>query len=113
VVTESHRSDDASELLEILLLRREQRGTLEEWDHPLEQRLTIPHNQHQRAITLAVAPDRPAAEPRLDQLEHLSPVAILADMELWYELKPDATRCVALRCTETENDPSPSTYPEM
>ena len=96
MATTSHLPHDAGELLEIRLLRREQRGTLEERDHSFEQRLTLAHDQDQCPIAPAVSPDRAAAEPRLDQLEHLSSLAILAHVKLRDKLKPDAERYIAL-----------------
>src|SRR5262245_56663031 len=45
LATESHLSDDAGEPFEVRLLRREQRGTLEERDHTLEQRRPITHHE--------------------------------------------------------------------
>ena len=49
-----------------------------------------------RAIGLAVRLDVATPEPHLNQLENLSPVSVLADMELRHELESDATRAVSL-----------------
>jgi hypothetical protein len=96
MVTMSHSSDDASELLEVRLLRRQKRVVLEEWNHALEQRPAVSHHEDECPIALAVRFDVATTEPAADQLEHLSPVAVLADVELGNELKPDATGAIAL-----------------
>ena len=96
MVAESELSHDVSELLEVRLLRREHWVSLEEGDHPPEQVVAIPNDEHERTIVSAVRSDRTAAEPVADQLEHLSPVAVLADMELRNELIPDPAGRVAL-----------------
>ena len=72
------------------------RVAFEEGDHPLEECAAISHDVHERTIGLAVRLDVATAEPRHDQLEHLGPVTVLADMELRHELKTDATRTVSL-----------------
>ncbi len=58
--------------------------------------MPVSHDEHESAITFAVRFDRSAPESTANQLEHLSPVAVLADMELRDELKPDPTGCVPL-----------------
>ena len=78
------------------MLRREQRVAFEEGNDPLEKLLPVAHNQHKRSIASAVRPDAAAPEPFADQFEDLRPVAVLADMELRYELKPRPTTRVAL-----------------
>jgi hypothetical protein len=96
VVTESLLPHDERELLEVRMLRGEQRITFEEGNDTLEQVLALAHHKDERPIASAVGPDRAASESLLDQLEHLSPVAVLADMKLGNELKSDATRRIAL-----------------
>ena len=90
VMAESLLPDDAGELLEVRLLRREQRVALEEGDDASEQVAAVAHHEDQRPIASTVRSYAPASEPPLDQSKHLSPVAVLADMELGYELKPNA-----------------------
>src|ERR1700742_272471 len=96
MVAESQLSDDRRELLEVRVLRREHRVAFEERDHALEQIVAIAHDQHECTVLAAVRPDAAASESLLDQMEHLSPVAVLADMELRNQLKPDATGRIAL-----------------
>jgi hypothetical protein len=99
MVTESQLSDDLRELLEVRVLRREQRVAFEEGNDPIEKVSPVANNQDERSVASAIRSDAPAVEPLTDQFEYLSPVAVLADMELRYELKTvPATRvCVALR----------------
>jgi hypothetical protein len=52
VVTLSHAPDDAGELLEVRLLRREQWVALEERDHAFEQCLAVSHHEDKRSIRL-------------------------------------------------------------
>ena len=96
MMTESHPSDDVSELAKVRLLRRKDRDAFEERNDALEKRLTLTNYEHQRLIMLAIRLDVATAEPVANQLENLSPVTVLADMELRNELKPDATRTVSL-----------------
>ena len=96
MLSERERSHDRRELLEVRLLRREHRVSFEERDHALEQVAAVTHDQHEGTIAAAVRPDAAATQSRLNQMENLSPVAILADVELRNQLKPDATRRIAL-----------------
>ena len=96
MVAESLRSHDAGELLEVRLFRREQRITFEEGDDAFQEVVAVPHHEDQGPIASTVRPHASATQPRLDQLEHLSPVAVLADVELRDELKPDAASRIAL-----------------
>jgi len=96
MVAQSHLSHDPSERDDVRLLRRQERVTFEERNDSLEQVASPPDDQYERSVLPAVAPDRPASEPRLDQLQYLRPVAVLADMELRDELEADAAARVAL-----------------
>src|SRR6266516_2306971 len=58
--------------------------------------LRSPHDEHKCSIVFAVRLDVATAEPLSNQLEHLSPVAILADVELRDELKSNTAQLVAL-----------------
>ena len=78
------------------MLRREKGTSLEERNHPLEQILAVSNHKNESSIVLAIRLDVATAEPLAEYLEHLSPVTVLADMELRNELKPDTTRRVAL-----------------
>ena len=44
--------EDLGELLEVRLLGREEWVALEEGNHALEERLPIPHDEHQGSIAL-------------------------------------------------------------
>src|SRR5215210_9567379 len=57
VVAESHLSNDRSELLEVRLLRREHRVTLEEGNHALQQVVPLSHDEHESAVAGAVRSD--------------------------------------------------------
>src|SRR5215218_8906252 len=79
MVPGSHGAHDARKLLEVLLLRGEQRLLLEEGNHPPEQILATSYHEDQRAILLPIGLDVAAPpEPRLDQRQYLGPVAVLA-----------------------------------
>ena len=60
----------------------ERSGTFEEGNYGLKQRSSFSNDEHQRSIPFAVRFDVATTESVANQLEHLSPVAILADMEL-------------------------------
>ena len=96
VMAVSLRPNDARELFKVRLLRREHGVAFKEGNHAFEQVVALAHDEHERPITFAVRPDVAAAQSRPDQFEHLSPVTVLADVELWDELKPDATGRAAL-----------------
>jgi hypothetical protein len=61
-----------------------------------EQILAVAHHEDERSITSAVRLDVAATQPLVNQLEHLCPVAVLADMELRYQLKTDAAGAIPL-----------------
>ena len=96
MVAESQLTHDAGELLEILLLRREQRVALEEGNDAFEQVFAVTHHKDKRSIASAIRLDVAAPKPRVNQLEYLSPVAVLADVKLGYQLKPDAAGAIVL-----------------
>jgi hypothetical protein len=91
-----HGSNDSGERLEVRLLRRDERDPLEERDDRFDQSSTIPNDEHEGAIAFAVRFYVPTAQSLLHQLEHLSSVAVLTDVELRQELQPDAARWIAL-----------------
>src|SRR6266436_3844475 len=95
MVAESKLPNDRRELLEVRVFRREDWVLFEEWNDAFEQVFAVSHHENECPITLAVRPDAAATEPRTDELENLGPVTVLADMELRYELKSDATGRVA------------------
>ena len=95
-MTASHLSNDFGELDEVRLLARQQRATLEEGNHALEKVGPVSNDQHDRSVTLAVRLDVAASEPFPDQLEHLSSVSVLADVELRDELKAESTARIPL-----------------
>ena len=96
MVTESQLSNDLRELLEVRVLRREQRVAFEEGNDPIEKVSPVANNQDERSVASAIRSDAAAVEPLTDQFEYLSPVAVLADMELRYELKTVPATRVAL-----------------
>ena len=96
MVSERQLPDDLSKRLDVCLLRREQRVRFEEWDDAFEKVVPFTDDIYDCAILQAIRPDSAATESIPDQLENLSPVTVLADMELRNKLKPEATRCVAL-----------------
>ena len=70
--------------------------TFEKRDHTLDEIDAIAYDEHERSISTAVRSDATASKPLLNQSEHLIPVTVLADMELRYQLRPDAARRLAL-----------------
>jgi hypothetical protein len=96
VVVESHSPDDLGELLEFRLLGREEWISFEEGDHTLDERSAIPDDEHEGSVASAVRLDVATTQLLSDQVEHLSSVAILADVELGNELKSDAAGSIAL-----------------
>jgi hypothetical protein len=96
MVTLSHLSDDPSELLEVRSFRRQKRDAFEERDDALKKRLSLANYEHQRHVALAIRLDVATAETIANEFQHLSPVAVLADMELRDELETNATRSIAL-----------------
>jgi hypothetical protein len=96
VMALSHAPDDEGEPFEVRLPCREQRVALEEGDDMTEQLVAVANHEHQRAVTFAVPFDIAALEPLSNQFENLSPVAVLADVELWDELKSEAACAISL-----------------
>jgi hypothetical protein len=95
--TESHRSHDRRKLLEVLVLRGQERRPLKEGDHVLQKVTSPSDNINQSTILLSIGLDVAAAiEPIAYQPKHLSPVTVLADMKLWNQLIPATTRWVAI-----------------
>jgi hypothetical protein len=88
-----HRSHDAGELLKVRRLAGEKRGLLEERNNRLQQIDPPSHHEDNRTILFAIWLDVTAtAEAGLDQLENLSPVTVLADVELGHKLKTSPAR---------------------
>ncbi len=96
MVTESHSSHNQGEPFDVRLLARQQDISLEERNYPLEQIRAVADDQHNCSVTLAVRLDVTASKPLPDQLEHLRPVSILADMELRNELKTETAARITL-----------------
>jgi len=78
------------------MLRREKGTSLEERNHSLEQIAAVSNHKNESSVAFAVGLDVATAESLPNYLEYLSPVAVLADVELGNELKPDTTRRVSL-----------------
>ncbi len=95
-MTASHLPNHLSELHEVRLLARQQRATLEEWDDAVQEVGPVSNDQHNRPIMSAVRFDVAASEPLSNQLEHLSPVSVLADVKLGDELKTESTARITL-----------------
>ena len=97
MLTACHRSHDRRKLLKVLLLRGQKRRSFEERDNALQQVHTPSNDVHQSTVLPSVGLDVTASPESLaNQLEHLSPVAVLADMELWNQLKTASTRGIAI-----------------
>jgi hypothetical protein len=97
MVTESHCSHDRRKLLEVLLLGRQERRPLEEGNHALKEISTSSYDVDKSTIFPSVGLDVTATTESLAyQPKHLSPVTVLADMKLRYQLIPAATGRVAV-----------------
>ena len=97
MVTERHRSNDHSKLLEVFLLRRQERRSFEEGDHVPQQVLSPSNDVDQSTIFPSIGLDVTASTESLaNQLKHLSPVTVLADMKLRDQLIAATTRWIAV-----------------
>jgi hypothetical protein len=81
MVTESHSSHDRRKLLKVLLLRGQERRSLEKGNHMLQKISTSPYDVDQSTIFPSIGLDVSATiESLAYQPKHLSPVTVLADM---------------------------------
>ena len=64
-----------------------------------------------QGLVASVRPDASAPEVRLDEVEDLGAITVLADGKTWPHLPAHAQRCT--RSDGKVKQPSPSTYPEM
>jgi hypothetical protein len=99
VKTLRHRSHDVGKGKEVTTFAAEQRLRFEEWDHPAQQVDPATDDVYQRPVhrSAMVLADSPTPEPMGDEVENLTPLGILADMELRYELPPDPRTRVSLK----------------
>ena len=82
MVAKRHCFDDHRELLEFRLLSRQKRRGLEERNDLGEEIRSSSYHVDQRAIAQAIPLDVTAsAESLLDQVEHLSTIAVLAHVK--------------------------------
>jgi len=96
MATFCHRSHDHRKLLKVLLLRGQERRPLKKGNHAPQRVVALSHNVHHCTIVPSVGLYvAGSAKPPVDQLEHLAPVTVLADMKLRDKLKP----CTACRVT--------------
>ena len=88
VLPHCHRSHDTSEDEKVFVLGAQKRLRFEEGDDPFEQVITTADDEHQAGVLRAavVLTDPSAAEPPGDQVEDLTTLRRLADMELRHEL---------------------------
>jgi len=93
-----HRPNDAGEGEELLLLSTEQWLCLEERDHALQEIRPVPYDEHQAGVRRVpvILLDPSAVEASLDQVEDLTALCALTDMELRYELPTDSRARVPL-----------------
>jgi hypothetical protein len=92
-----HRSHDRRKLLKVLLLRGQERRPFKERDYMLQEILTSSYDVDQCTVLPSIGLDVAAsAEPFAYQPEHLAPVPVLADMELWNKLKTAPARRIAV-----------------
>ena len=96
MLSTSHRSDHARELLYLDPLGRQQWHALEERNHRLQQGTSFPNNKDKGTIFLAVRLDVAATKPFADELENFRALVVLAYPKLGHELKADAAAWVAL-----------------
>ena len=98
VLASAHRSHDEGEGVELLLLRAQKAVRLEEGNDLGQKVGSFPNHVHQRRVGGAgvIPPDPAAAESRCDQVEDLTTLCVLADMELRDELPAGSRRFVPL-----------------
>ena len=90
--------DYPSEGEEVLLLAGQERLRLEERKNSRQEIYPVANHQDERSVTRAamVLPYPPAAQPGRDKVEDLSPLRVLADVELRYKLPSDSRTRVTL-----------------
>jgi len=82
-----HPPHDGGEDQEVPLFRAQKRLSFEERDHFRQQIVPIAHDEHETRVAVAmVLSDPSAAEPLLNQVEDLTSIAVLTDVELGDEL---------------------------
>ena len=88
-----HRPNDPGERDDLVLLAAHKGVAFEEGDHPLEEVLPPPNDQHIGVIVRLpmVLPERAAANALSDQVQYPDPSGVLAHAELRHEL-PTASR---------------------
>jgi hypothetical protein len=88
VLTSIHRSNNSGEDEEVLLLTAQKRLRLEEGNHLCQEIAPFPDHEHQSGVlrSAMVLAYPSAAEPSQYQVQDLTPLRILADMELRNEL---------------------------
>jgi len=96
VLLPAHRPNDAGEGEELTLLRAHERLRLEEWDDPRQEVFPTANHVHQRGVRTRsmVLTNLTAAEAADDEVENLTPFAVLADAELRYQLPAGPGACV-------------------
>jgi len=95
--TFSHRSYDRRKLLKVLLLRGQERRPVEEGNYVRQKILTPSDDVDQSTVLSSIGLDVAASsEPLADQPEHLAPVSVLADVELWNKLKAATARWITV-----------------
>ncbi len=87
-----HRPNDTGEDDELLVLRTQERLRFEEGDHLLEKVIPLSDNEHQRGVRRAsvVLTNPSAAQSLSDQVEDLTALRRLADVELGHELETNS-----------------------
>ena len=97
MLTESHRSHNRCELLEVLLLRGQKWRLLKERNHVLKQITSSSDDINHRTVLPSVGLYVSATtKPLAYQPKNLVPVTVLADMKLRDKLIPATTRWVAI-----------------
>jgi hypothetical protein len=100
MVSTCHRTHNPRKHQEVLLFATEQWLELEERNYLGQEVLSVPDHIDQCRISCStmVLLDPSTPEPTMDQVEDLSPVGILTDMELRDELPATPCMRVALDC---------------
>ena len=100
VLTRCHRNNDGSEGQILGLLRTQEGLTIEKRDDSCHKIVPVAHHQHKRGVarTAVVLANASAAEPALEEIKDLSPLRILADVELRHELPTNSCARVPLNC---------------
>ena len=97
MVTEGHRSHNRRKLLKVLLLGGHKRRSFEEGDHVLKQVFSSSDDIDQRTILPSVRLDVAAFIKSIaNHIQHLSSVAVLADVKLRNQLITATTRWIAV-----------------